>query len=51
MKDALRSVMAAAGFSLKFIIVGALIVVPWALILWFGWKLVRRMKAKPASGV
>ncbi|HKS16729.1 MAG TPA: DUF4349 domain-containing protein, partial [Planctomycetota bacterium] len=50
MKDALRSVVGAAGFSLKFILIGALIVVPWALIVWLGWKLVRRMKAKPATG-
>jgi len=51
MKEALRSVIAAAGFSLKFIVIGALIVVPWALIMWLGWKLVRRMRAKPAAGV
>jgi hypothetical protein len=50
-KDALRSVVAAAGFSLKFILIGALIVVPWVLIVWLGWKLVRRMRAKPAAGV
>ncbi len=51
MKEALRSVIAAAGFSLKFIIIGSLIVVPWALIAWLVWKLVRRMRAKPAAGV
>jgi glycine cleavage system regulatory protein len=45
MKDALRTVIAAAGFSLKFIVIGALIVVPWALIAWFAWKLVRRKRA------
>jgi glycine cleavage system regulatory protein len=51
MKDALRSVIGAAGFSLKFILIGALIVVPWALIVWLTWKVVRRMRAKPAAGV
>ncbi|HEU4339146.1 MAG TPA: DUF4349 domain-containing protein [Planctomycetota bacterium] len=51
MKDALRSVIAAAGFSLKFIIIGALIVVPWALIVWFVWKLFRRKSAKAPAAV
>jgi glycine cleavage system regulatory protein len=46
MKEALRSVIAAAGFSLKFIVIGALIVVPWALIMWLGWKLVRRVRSR-----
>ncbi|HZN62879.1 MAG TPA: DUF4349 domain-containing protein, partial [Planctomycetota bacterium] len=45
MRDALRSVVGAAGFSLKFILIGALIVVPWVLIVWFGWKLARRVRS------
>ena len=47
LKEAMRSVIAAAGFSLKFIVVGALIVVPWALLLWFGFRVVRRLRRKP----
>ncbi|HEY3227338.1 MAG TPA: DUF4349 domain-containing protein, partial [Planctomycetota bacterium] len=45
-KSGLRSVIAAAGFSLRFILIGVLIVVPWALVLWIGVKLVRRLRAK-----
>ena len=51
MKDALRSVITAAGFSLKFIIIGALVVVPWVLIAWFVWRLFRRKSAKSAATV
>jgi hypothetical protein len=47
-KSGLRSVIAAAGFSLRFILIGVLIVVPWALVLWIGVKLVRRLRAKAA---
>jgi len=51
LKDALRSVFAAAGWSLKLILIGGLVIVPWALLVWAAVKVVRRMRAKPATGV
>jgi glycine cleavage system regulatory protein len=50
-KAGLRSVIAAAGFSLKLILIGLLIVVPWALIIWGSVKVARRFRSKPAPGV
>ena len=34
--------------SLMFVVVGLCVVLPWALVLWVGVKLFRRVRAKPA---
>jgi hypothetical protein len=36
-------------WSLKFLVVGICVVVPWLLVFWGGWKVFRRRKAQAAS--
>ncbi|MBI4563498.1 MAG: DUF4349 domain-containing protein [Planctomycetes bacterium] len=47
-KGGLRSSFAAAGWSLKLIVIGLLFVLPWALIVWVAWKAVKRFRSRPA---
>lgn len=47
-KKGISGSLTAAAFSLRYILMGLCVVVPWGLILYGGWKLARRMKKKPA---
>jgi hypothetical protein len=48
-KSALSTSVRGLLWSLQFIVIGLLIVGPWALMIWVGWKLWRRPRATPAT--
>ena len=36
-------------WTLQLIVIGLCLIVPWALLLWVGWRVLRRSKSKPAT--
>jgi hypothetical protein len=54
-RDALRTSVTGLLWSLQLIVVGLLLVAPWALVLYVGWRLIRRGRARrqppPATAV
>jgi hypothetical protein len=48
-KSALSTSVRGLLWSLQFIVIGLLIVGPWALLLWGGWRLWKRSKTAPAT--
>lgn len=46
-REGLAGVFAGAGWSIKILLIGSLVVVPWALVIWGLWKLAKRLR-KPA---
>jgi len=48
-KSALSTSVRGLLWSLQFIVIGLLMVGPWALMIWAGWKLWRRSKTAPVT--
>ena len=48
-KSALSTSVRGLLWSLQFIVIGLLMVGPWALMIWVGWKLLRRSKTAPVT--
>ena len=45
-RGGLRTSVTGLLWSVQLIVVGLFLVAPWALIVWFGWKLIRRNRAR-----
>jgi hypothetical protein len=48
-REGLRTSAAGLLWSVQLIVVGLFLVAPWALIMWFVWRLVRRGRRKAAT--
>lgn len=46
-KAGLATSLQGLGWSVRLLVIGVCLVAPWALVLWGGWKLIRRKKAAP----
>lgn len=49
-REGVRTSVAGLLWSLQFIVIGLFLVAPWALIVWGGWRLMRRGKMRKSTG-